>query len=510
MKRILILLLPLLFSLNTVYAQDGNSPVTYSNLALQFGKAGYNSDAATGFFPTVATENGYGSYLDNPASVALISESYFSFGLKNNTREYESIYLGNSVSTEESERSLGNIGFVYNLPTKQGSFVIGGGYNNLIDDSQNTILSARNDQSTITDAFKDPSSDYYDLAFNTYAIDWGDVDSTYLESIFRIGFDDFPGITQEADVSYSTNIGEYSVFFGTEFQPNLFVGISAGITVGEYTYRRDFLEVDDRNDYNYEFIPSDVEGEFTDIDNILTHDEIDADIVGYNISTGLIYELNERINLGVSYKIPSTMVIKEEYYSSIKTELDDGSTPFESDLTSQEKYEYRVKKPGQLNIGITAKDLQGFDLSFSGQFINYSNLSLDLISGNDFNFDDEVVIRDQQDELDAFMSDNYKSVFNYKAGLSYTVNDLLKLKSGYAFFEGKSKVYEADRDVYSAGFSANITNNIILDVTGQYLSWSDRSVAYFYTDFETGQNASETIDHEISNIRVLAGLRILF
>lgn len=288
------------------------------------------------------------------------------------------------------------------------------------------------------------------------------------------------------------------------------MGVSAGLTVGEYTYRRDFLEVDDRNDYNYEFIPSDEEGEFTDIDNILTHDEIDADIVGFNLSTGLLYELHNHLNLGVSYQIPSTMVVKEEYYSSIKTELDDGSTPFEADLASQEKYEYRVKKPGQLNIGITAKDLQGFDLSFSGQFINYSNLSLDLISGNDFSFDDEVVIRDQQDELDSFMEDNYKSVFNYKAGLSYAVNDQLELKGGYAFFEGKSQVYEADRDVYSAGFSANITNNMILDVTGQYLSWNDRSVAYSYTNFETGQRASETIDHEISNVRILAGLRILF
>lgn len=511
MKRtILFLLAPFLLTSGAVLAQDGNNPVNYSNLALQFSEQSFNGDAGTGLFPSVATVNGYGSFVDNPATVGLIEENYFSFGLANNRYEYENSYLGNTLSSEDNSTSLGNIGFVYKLPTKQGSFVIGGGYNSISNQKGVTHLSARNNESTITDQFKDPASDYYDIAFNAYAIDWGDVDSTYLESIFRIGLPNFPGITQEADISYKTNMGEYSAFFGTEFQENLFIGVSAGLTTGNYTYRRDFLEVDDQNDYNYNFIPSDTPGDSTDIDNILTHDEIDADIFGFTLRTGLLYKVSQNFNIGLSYQIPSTLVVREGYYSSIKTELDDGSTPFESDFASEKDYEYRINKPGELNVGIALIDIGGFDLSVSGEFINYSNLSLDLIKGNDLSFNDEVEIRDQQEELDSFMEENYKSVINYKAGLGYQVTDLLKLKAGYAFFEGKSEVYEADRNVFSGGFTANITKNIVLDLTGQYSFWDDRSVAYSYYDFDTDQNRAETISHDITNIRILAGVRFLF
>ena len=511
MKRItLFLLTAFLLSFEAVYGQDGNSQVSYSNLALQFSEQNNNGDPATGYFPSVANLNGFGSFLANPATIGLIEDNYFSFGLVNQSVERENTYLGNSLITEDNFTNLSNIGFIYKAPTEQGSFVIGAGYNSVSDQKGITRLSARNNESTITDQFKDPSSDYNDIAFNAYAIDWGDVNETYLESIFRIGFAEYPGITQEAEVSYETNLGEYSFFFGTEFQKDLFIGISGGLTAGNYTYRRDFLEVDDQNDYNFNFIPSDVEGDSTDIDNILTHDEIDAEIYGFTLRTGLLYKLTPNLNIGLSYLIPSTLVVNEEYYSSITTELDDGSTPFESDFASEEDYEYRIKKPGQLSAGLALVDIAGFDVSISGEMIDYSNLGLDLIKGNDFNFNDEVAIREQEEELEDFMANNYKRVINYKAGIGYQVTNELKLKGGYAFFEGKSRIFEADREIYSAGISAKIAENITLDLNGQYSMWNDRSVAYSYLDFDTNETRAEVIDQDVSSLRIMAGIRFNF
>ncbi|MFD2533098.1 OmpP1/FadL family transporter [Gracilimonas halophila] len=511
MKRItLFLLTAFLLTFEAVYGQDGNSQVSYSNLALQFSEQNYNGDPATGYFPSVANLNGFGSFLANPATIGLIEDNYFSFGLVNQSVERENTYLGNSLITEDNFTNLSNIGFIYKAPTEQGSFVIGAGYNSVSDQKGITRLSARNNESTITDQFKDPSSDYNDIAFNAYAIDWGDVNETYLESIFRIGFAEYPGITQEAEVSYETNLGEYSFFFGTEFQKDLFIGISGGLTAGNYTYRRDFLEVDDQNDYNFNFIPSDVEGDSTDIDNILTHDEIDAEIYGFTLRTGLLYKLTPNLNIGLSYLIPSTLVVNEEYYSSITTELDDGSTPFESDFASEEDYEYRIKKPGQLSAGLALVDIAGFDVSISGEMIDYSNLGLDLIKGNDFNFNDEVAIREQEEELEDFMANNYKRVINYKAGIGYQVTNELKLKGGYAFFEGKSRIFEADREIYSAGISAKIAENITLDLNGQYSMWNDRSVAYSYLDFDTNETRAEVIDQDVSLLRIMAGIRFNF
>lgn len=126
MKRILFfLLIPALFISSKVKAQDGNAQVSYSNLALQFSSQNFNGDAATGFFPSVASANGYGSFADNPASVAFIKEGYVSFSLFNNSVVYENTYLGSTINSEDKNTRLGNLGFVYKIPTEQGSFVMG-------------------------------------------------------------------------------------------------------------------------------------------------------------------------------------------------------------------------------------------------------------------------------------------------------------------------------------------------------------------------------------------------
>lgn len=513
MKRIFLSLSVTLLFQFSVFAQDGNSPVTYSNLALQFSDFNYNGDAATGFYPSVANANGYGSFADNPASIALIERDYFSFSLANNRYSVTNTYLNNSLDSEEVNTNLGNIGVVYKLPTQQGSFVIGAGYNRMANKQGISQLSARNNQSTLMDVFREESSDYHQIAFNAYAIDWGDVDSTYKESIFRIGFDNYPGITQEAEITQDLDIGEYTFYFGTEFQENLYIGFSGGLLSGTYSYRRDFLEIDDMGDYDYNFIESPDSGNLTDIDNILVHDEIEADIIGFTGRAGLLYEVNQRLNIGLSYSIPSTMIVSEGYYSSIDTEFDDGSSPtgiFDTSFSSDVDYEYRVKRPGQFNVGFFLKNIAGFDVSFSSEFINYSDLSLDLISGNDLSFNEEVGLRDQQDALNDFMADNYNDVINYKAGLGYQFSEQLKLKAGYAFFEGKSNVLKVDKEVYSGGVMANLSNNVMLDLNVQYSNWDDRSEVYNYFDYSANVSRSETVTHNNENIRIMAGLRFLF
>ena len=514
MKRILFFLLipALFFSTNNIQAQDGSNQVSYSNLALQFSSQNFNGDAATGFFPSVASSNGYGSFVDNPASAAFIDDSYMSFGLFNNSIEYENSYLGNTINSEDKNTRLGNLGFVYKLPTEQGSFVLGGGYNKLSNERAVYRVGGRNSESTITDAFREPSSNYYDIAFDTYATDWGDVDSTYLESIFRIGFENYPGITQDAEVKYTTNIGEYSFYFGTEFQKDLFVGVSAGLISGNYSYRRDFLELDDQNDYNFNFIPSDISEEGTDIHSILTHDEIDAEIIGFSLRSGIIYKILPDVNLGISYQIPSTLVVREEYFSRITTEVDDDSRPFEAQSPDGGvgSFEYRIERPGELKAGVAFENVGKFNFSVSGEMINYSNLGLDLITGNDLDFEDEVALRDDEEALEQFIESSYERVINVKTALGFEFNEDIELKAGYAFLPSKSKVNEADRNVISGGFSAKITQGIVLDVSGQYSFWNDRSTLYNYFDYSANEAKSEVVNHDVSSLKILAGVKFLF
>lgn len=485
----------------TLHAQDGDSQVTYSNLALQFSTNNLNGDAETGYFPSVANANGYGSFIDNPASTALMGEGFFNFSFINNKYDYENSYLNNTLGDSEASNKFGHLGFVYKMPTEQGAFVIGGGYNRINSHDGLNRLSARNSESTLTDDFKDPSSDYYDIAYESYAIDWGDVDSTYLESIFRIGID-YPGISQDAEITYRTDLGEYTVFFGTEFQKDLYLGISAGIISGTYSYRRNFLEDDDQNDYNSDFIDG------TDIDQIITYDEIDADITGLALRAGLIYKISPSLNIGLSYLLPSQMRVQENYYSSIETIFDDGltTTPigFEGD------FEYRINKPGQLNIGFAAEDINNFTFSASAEYVDYSNIELDFITDSDLDFNEEVTLRQQQEELNNEISQSYNKVVNVKTAAGYSFSEQFELKAGYTYLPGRSSNFEANRNVFSGGLEAALSSNIKLNLNTQYSFWKDRSLIYNYFDDVSGDSRTEYIDEKVSKLSIVAGIKFLF
>lgn len=504
MKRFYLLLISLVFLTGSVFAQNGLSPASYPNLALEFTNQNMNGNPSS-FMPSVAYGYGFGSYLDNPASVALLKENQFSFSLYNQNTQTENFYQNNDIDAEQSATKLGDLGFVYNLPTRQGSFVIGGGYNRTSSTNNAFRISGRNNDNTITDSFLDPDSEYNELAFQTYAIDWGDVDSTYLESIFRIGFPPgtFPGIDQEADIRYDTYLGEYSFFAATEFRKDLFFGFSASYFSGEYTYRRDFLEYDSQNDYDGTFIDG------SDIDNILVHDEVDVDVHGGKYRAGLVYKLFSGLNIGASYMLPATIRVSENYYSSIETTLDDGSDPFFYDVASDGSFRYRIEQPGELKIGAALLDFAGFSVSASAEYIDYQNMEIDFVSDTDLRLVDEVDLRAQQEGLNDFMEENYESVTNFKIGVGKKLDGRTGVRAAYSYRPAISKLAPEDTKVYSAGFDLELGDGFLIDVSGHYLKKDGRSELYNYVDFD-GQPQSTTFETTKQDLRIQVGFKVFF
>lgn len=510
MKRIILFFCGILVfnGFIEIRAQSGQSPISYSNLALQFSGSGANGDPQSAVLPSVALSNGYGGYLDNPASIALMEGSYLSTALLGNTVEQENSYLGTTFDTEYSRGRFSNIGAVLQIPVKQGKMVIGAGYNLFHDINRYDVFGGRNNESTITDQFKDPSSDYHDIAFETYAIDYADTSGSYLESIFRIGFGPggYPGITQQALVEYRSHLGEYSAFFGTEFRKDLFLGISAGLISGEYSYRREFLEFDEFNDYDGDFIPSDRGGSGTDIEDIETYDEVNAEIKGLTAGAGLIYRVTEFVNAGFSYTIPSVMEIDEYYFSSIETRLDDGSTPF-YDETPEGFFVYKVKSPAKYRGGLALERYRGLSISVSGEFIDYSKTDIDFSESPDLN--SISALREEQ-LVDSVMASDYNKVLNLKAGAKYLVNDKTEVRAGFAFFPSRSKKADTDMSRFSAGLGYRLNSGMVLDLSAQYSTYKDRSVAYSYYNDTTGNLKQPVVNHDISNLRIQAGIKFLF
>lgn len=489
-------------------AQSGQSPVSYSSLALQFAGSDANGDPQSAVLPSVALSNGFGGYLDNPASIALLEGNYLTTSLLGSTTEQKNSYLNSTFESENSRGRFSNVGAVFQVPTEQGKMVIGAGYNLFHDTNRYDVFGGRNNESTITDQFKDPSSDYHDIAFETYAIDYADTASSYLESIFRIGFGPggYPGITQQAVVEYRSHLGEYSAFFGTEFRKNLFLGVSAGLISGEYSYERNFIEFDEFDDYDGNFIPSDREGEGTDILEIETFDEVSAGIKGFTGSIGVIYRVTDFVNAGFSFTLPTVLEVEEYYYSSIETRLDDGSTPF-YDETPEGYFVYKVTRPARYSGGLAIEKFRGLSISVAGEYIDYSKTDIDFTESPDLNIIN--ALREEQ-LVDSVMASDYKKVFNLKAGAKYLVNDKTEVRAGIAFFPSRSKKANTDMSRFSAGLGYRINSGMVLDLSTQYSTYKDRSVAYSYYDDSTGHLKQPQVNHDISNFRIQAGIKFLF
>lgn len=225
MKRLILLLSGIFLSVS-VAAQDGESPISYKSLALQMSTLNSNGDALSSVTTSVSSFNGYGSFIDNPASMALAGGSFYSLGWLNQNNTQSNGYIGSSNETEFSNTTFGNLGLVYKVPTDRGSFVLGGGYNVISKDVDDTFINATNQDNSITDLFKQAGSDYNGIAFEAFAIDYRNDTSNEIESIFRV--DDRPagflGIDQFAEIKNTRDIGEFSVFASTEFQKTFLQG----------------------------------------------------------------------------------------------------------------------------------------------------------------------------------------------------------------------------------------------------------------------------------------------
>ncbi|MGK7368828.1 MAG: hypothetical protein ACNS64_01335, partial [Candidatus Halalkalibacterium sp. M3_1C_030] len=145
-RALLLLLLLAALTAGQLKAQGANDVLRYS---LQYP----SYDPVSIVMPGVSSPTGFGAYQENPASMALFEEGFFSFGLSNRYVQEESSYLGTGSEFDDTQTNVGDIGLVYKVPTQRGRLVVGGGYSQTTDFNRALSVNARNNQSTITDFY---------------------------------------------------------------------------------------------------------------------------------------------------------------------------------------------------------------------------------------------------------------------------------------------------------------------------------------------------------------------
>ena len=458
-------------------------------------------DAASMVMPGVSHASGFGAYQENPATMALFEEGFLSFSLNSRLLNESTNYLGNQSEFDDNQTNIGDIGFVYRVPTSQGSLVLGAGYSQSVDFNRAFSGGGRNNQSTITDFYNSSlsSDSLFFAAFDVYALDFATTDSSFseTESIFRVGLPQYPGINQNFDVTERGVLGDYSAFIATEFQENLFVGVSLGFLSGSYAYRRSFLETDSQNDYNFAFIDSDGDGQGdTDIDNIISEERIDAELSGFNARVGFVYKATQNLSIGGSYQYVGKLTVDEEYNTELTSTFDNGVEFFDEAPGS---FSYKIDRPDRVNLGVTLENLNGFTISGAAEGVFYSEGRIEF--GDIRDSDDEDAIND-------VVRSNLNDVINFRGGIEYQLNPLFTTRVGYAYFPSPQKNFDSSRQFYSGGFSAQIFDDVTFDLGIQYSIWEDRNQLYSY--FEGSQLVSETVIEDVTRWNVIGGIKIGF
>ncbi len=481
----------IILSGSALHAQ-GLSEGVYAGDVLQYSLQYPSYDPVSIVMPGVSDATGFGAYQENPASMAFFDEGFFSFGLTGRYVNQEGTYLGNTTSFDDSQTNIGDVGFVYNVPTARGRLAIGGGYSQTHDFNRALSVSGRNNETTITDSYPIVRDDsLFFAAFDAFAIDFATDDSTFAEtaSIFRIDAP-YRGINQTAEITEEGRMGEYTAFIATELLRNLTVGASVGIISGSYSYRNEFLERDTQNDYETQF--QDESGNLIGIDNIRSVSTIDTNFNGFSLRLGAIYQVSPNINLGVGYQLRNTLNIEEEFNTVITNTLDDGFQ-FQDDAPG--RFEYKIVRPSRLNLGATIRELGGFTLSAAAERVAYSEGRVEF---------EEVDLADFEQSENEIVRSNLEDVFNLRFGLEYEFNEQFTPRVGYGYYPSPNANFDADRQFYSAGFSARLSQNTSLNLGAQLATWEDRNTLY------TTPTTSEVVIEDVNHWNVMAGVTIDF
>ncbi|MEX1011770.1 MAG: hypothetical protein WDZ29_06890 [Balneolaceae bacterium] len=484
----------LISQFNNVSAQVANNPMLYSYQAVQFSDRQVSHDPVTLVMPGTAMATGFASYFDNPASAALHKGSFGSLGMVFRNVNEEALFNGRNIDLNDNQISASSLGLVYSLPVVRGSLVFGAGYSQHSFYNRAVALGGRNERSTMTDFFKIPGSMYEDMAFNAWAIDWGDEDETYLDSVFRIGFPtgDWPGITQHGEIIERGYSGEYSAFVATELVQNLMVGLSVGLGTGRHRLDRTLLEVDRFNDYDGDFIETDDGG--TDIDTILLRDDITNSYYNFTARVGAIYNLSNHIGFGASFTFPGKLQVDETFDASIRSSLDNGVV-FEEELAGE--YSYGIEAPSELRLGLAVKNVAGFTASLSAEYVDFGKTRLDF---------DTVELEQERNEND-LIQDSYRSVWNLRGGLAKSISDEVVLRGGYRLEPSRFQSGGREANAFTGGISIAFSPDAHLDVGAQFSRFSEESLLYEFED-QNFELQNEMAERTASQLQLMATLRI--
>ncbi len=372
----------------------------------------------------------------NPAGLGIMRSGEFSFTADYNSYSSKAFYLGTNMSDNGFKMGFSHIGVAIPIkfknedsPLKGMTFAIG--YNKLKDFGQNITMKGVNNTNSMVDGFVnsanstkgqwDPFTD--GLAWETYLIDYDSLSHSYFSDFTNSHY----GETQKRTVTGRGALGEYDFSMGMNFSDKLFFGATLGVQKADYSEVWEHSEEDPNNVINF-------------FNAFSFRNSLTTTGSGVNLKVGFLAKPLDFLRIGASIQTPTVLKLKDDFTSSMSTDLNDGQAVHTYDASGN--YDYSITTPFKATGSLALIFKQFGLISVDYEYLDYSTGRL-RSSIYDFFSENEAV------------STRFKPTSNLRIGGELVLMGSYYVRAGYALYGSPYVAGEPNAgrnlNIYSAG-----------------------------------------------------------
>ena len=393
----------------------------------------------------------YTGSLFNPAGLGTARGLEFSGSILYNSFENNADFFGNQVISKNNNTSLSQFGFVFPMPTSQGSLVFALGFNQKKSFNSAIEFDGFNNSNT---SMIQSLLGKGDISYQLYL-----TDTTGMNTPIN------GGLNQSGDVLEEGRINNWSLSSAVEVAKDVFFGGTLNIISGNYSSDRRYYEDDTRNIYDASVYTDPSEMFTADFQTFYLNDIIDWDIRGWDFKLGFLYKAPRFLRVGATVKFPTKYTIKEKYY---------------------------VEATSQFGTGTTV-EMDPITLSGEATFIDYTQIEFGDGLPNSLVSDNNRAIKDV-----------YRSVLNYNLGFEYKVPyPFITIRGGFIMQPSPydNDPSEFNRKYITAGLGFMPNKILSIDLAYAHGWWKNVGDNYGVNVSRTFQDI--TIDNFVVTVRYL-------
>ena len=464
--------------------------------------------------------------VQNPAGLGFFNRSEFTAGLNMLSTVDEALFRTPAsrglVESDLQNTGIGNLSYIYRVPTVQGSLVFGAAFNQVNTYDRRFVYRGDNPTSSITTSFL-PFDDEFEIAYDDDGTPFPRFFSTTPELAYLGGAIEFlsneaeagnypfyqavdPSTTirQEGDVTEEGRLKELSFGGAVEAVRGLMAGASLNIAFGSYDYRSSLAEIDDMNQNGpsqYEvFLPNETLRGLSEVNYV---ERLESDLVGVNARFGVSTAVVPSIRLGLALETPTYYNVNENYSRVVTTYFDEGgslSHGGEAGDAGEGEFEYSISTPWKMGAGVAFAAV-GLTLSADAEYVDWSQMRMEASTEEGY-----------FDQVNQDIRDNLEGVVNTHVGLEYNLQDLA-LRAGIAFQPDpvaepfvleNGETLDREKTFFSLGLGYTFADQLKLDVAWMQERFNDAFVPYEFVD------TPPTVEEDVVRNRFIVGLRYLF